>query len=152
MPRPVLRNPAPAGLLGFVPPLLPTLVSEPPTGDGWLHEIKHDGYRTLIVIDDGRVCAYTRNGHDWSDRYSRVVACAAQLQCWSAIIDGEMIVQDERGLSDFLALRHALSQEPHRLFFYAFDLLHLDGNDLRGSGGWWKSGKRRTRTGRAEPL
>ena len=52
--------------LGFIKPELPTLVSEPPTGEGWIHEIKYDGYRTLIVIDGGQVRAFTRNGNDWT--------------------------------------------------------------------------------------
>ncbi len=127
------HNPASryAGRLGFVPPLLPTLASAPPLGDDWLHEIKHDGYRTLLVIDSGRARAFTRNGHDWTDRYRRVVECAAELPCSTAILDGEMIVQDEHGRSDFLALRGAMASEPHRLIFYAFDLLHLDGKDVR---------------------
>jgi bifunctional non-homologous end joining protein LigD len=115
----------------FVPRLMPTLVSEPPAGAGWLHEIKHDGFRTLISIDGSAVRAYTRNGHDWTDRYSRVVAAAEQLACRSALIDGEMIVQDERGLADFRALRGAIEREPHRLVFFAFDLLFLNGRDLR---------------------
>jgi DNA ligase D-like protein (predicted ligase) len=133
MPVPASRNAVRSDLeIGFVLPILPTSVSEPPSGEGWLHEIKHDGYRTLIVIDDGRVRAFTRNGYDWTERYSRVVACAAQIPCGSAILDGEMVVQNEAGLSDFHALRRAISDEPQRLVFFAFDLLHLNGQDLRG--------------------
>jgi bifunctional non-homologous end joining protein LigD len=130
---PQFDTPADLGtpVLGFVKPQLPTLVEAPPVGDGWLHEIKHDGNRTLVLIEDGRVRAFTRNGHDWTDKYRRVVACAATLRCRSAILDGESVVQDERGLSDFPALRRAMHQEPHRLAFFAFDLLHLDGADLR---------------------
>ena len=55
---------------GFIKPELPTLVPEPPTGEGWIHEIKYDGYRTLIAIDRGRVRAFTRNGNDWTSRIS----------------------------------------------------------------------------------
>jgi bifunctional non-homologous end joining protein LigD len=115
----------------FVAPLMPTLVSEPPAGEGWLDEIKHDGFRTLIAIDGSAVRAYTRNGHDWTDRYSRVVAAAEQLACGTALIDGEMIVQDECGAADFRALRGAIEREPHRLVLFAFDLLFLNGRDLR---------------------
>ena len=104
--------------LGFVEPQLPTLTDQPPAGDGWIHEIKHDGYRTLLVLDRCSVRAFTRNGH-------------ARLGCRSAILDGEVIVQDARGASDFEGLPHALKQRPHSLIFYAFDLLHLDGKDLR---------------------
>ena len=87
--------------------------------------------RTLLVRDQGSVRAFTRNGHGWSDRYPGVVASAARLRCRSAILDGEVIVQDARGASDFEGLQHALKHRPHSLIFYAFDLLHLDGKDLR---------------------
>ena len=117
--------------LGFVEPQLPTLTDQPPAGDGWIHEIKHDGYRTLLLRDRCSVRAFTRNGHDWSDRYPGIVDSAAGLECRSAILDGEVIVQDVRGASDFAGLQHALKHRPHSLIFYAFDLLHLDGKDLR---------------------
>jgi bifunctional non-homologous end joining protein LigD len=58
--------------VGFIPPLKPTLVREPPTGDGWIHEIKHDGFRTQIAVDRGTVLAYTSSGYDWTARYRRV--------------------------------------------------------------------------------
>lgn len=117
--------------LGFVQPQLPTLTDQPPDGDGWIHEIKHDGYRTLLVLDRGSVRAFTRNGHDWSDRYPGLIAAAASLRCSSAILDGEVIVQDAGGASDFEALQQALRWRQHSLIFYAFDILHLDGIDLR---------------------
>ena len=118
--------------LGFIKPELPTLVPEPPTGEGWIHEIKYDGYRTLIVIDRGQVRAFTRNGNDWTRAYRRVVEACGKLACKTALIDGEMVVQDEHGITDFNALRSAIYTAPHRLVFFAFDLLHLDGQDLRG--------------------
>src|SRR5918996_668219 len=114
--------------LGFIPPQLPTLTDQPPEGEGWIHEVKHDGYRTLLVIERGKARAYTRQGHDWSERYPGIVEAAAKLRCRTAILDGEVIVQDERGASDFEALQLALRFWPGRLIFYAFDLLHLDGN------------------------
>ncbi len=117
--------------LGFIKPEFPTLVPEPPAGEGWIHEIKHDGYRTLIVIDRGQVRAFTRNGNDWTRAYRRVVEACGKLACETALIDGEMVVQDENGISDFDALRSAIHKAPHRLVFFAFDLLHLDGEDLR---------------------
>jgi DNA ligase D-like protein (predicted ligase) len=119
------------GHLGFIEPQLPTLVDQPPFGDDWIHEIKHDGYRTLFVIDNGLTRAYTRNGFNWSERYPGLVRAAAKLNCRSAIIDGEVIVQDENGVSDFDALKSAIRWHPERLIFYAFDLLHLNGKDLR---------------------
>jgi bifunctional non-homologous end joining protein LigD len=117
--------------LGFIKPELPTLVPEPPTGEGWIHEIKYDGYRTLIIIDQGRVRAFSRQGRDWTGQYRRVVDACARLPCRDAILDGEIIVQDENGKSDFEALRSAIYKAPHRIVFFAFDLLHLDGHDLR---------------------
>src|SRR6476620_67209 len=94
--------------LGFIKPELPTLVLEPPTAEGWIHEIKYDGYRTLIVIDRGQVRAFTRNGYDWTTAYRRVVEGCGKLACKAAVIDGEMVVQDEHGLTDFNALRSAI--------------------------------------------
>jgi bifunctional non-homologous end joining protein LigD len=123
--------PAPAPRLKFIPPMLPTLSDEPPEGNGWLHEIKFDGYRTQLCIEQGRVRAYTRNGHDWSKRYMPVVEAAARLRCDSAIIDGEMIVQDEQGRCDFHNLKGIIAKEPERLVLMAFDLLHLNGVDVR---------------------
>ncbi|MGD9738421.1 MAG: hypothetical protein AB7S41_02495 [Parvibaculaceae bacterium] len=117
----------------FVPPMKPTLVDEPPAGAEWIHEIKHDGFRTLLVIEPEGATANTSSGLDWTWRYRRVVKAAGQLEVGSATIDGEMVVQDERGVSDFEGLRAAIDQEPHRLVFFAFDLLHLDGEDLRNA-------------------
>ena len=119
------------GKLSFIPPQLATLTDQPPEGRGWIHEIKHDGFRTLLLIDREGARAFTRNGFDWSHRYPGIIAEAAALRCRSAILDGEVIVQDERGASDFEALQAALSSRRAPLIFYAFDLLHLDGKDLR---------------------
>src|SRR5262249_32661727 len=117
--------------LGFIPPQLPSLTGQPPVGANWIHEVKHDGYRTMLVIERGTACTYTRNGHDWSDRYPGIIAAARKLPCRSAILDGEVIVQNGRGVSDFEALQTALPSKSAHLIFYAFDLLHLDSKDLR---------------------
>ena len=119
--------------LRFIEPQLASPVNEPPEGKRWIHEIKHDGYRTLLIIEGRQIRAYTRNGFDWSDCYPSIVRAAAKLRCKAAIIDGEVIVQDERGVSDFESLKFAISWQPQRLIFYAFDLLHLNGKDLRNS-------------------
>jgi bifunctional non-homologous end joining protein LigD len=84
-----------------------------------------------VLLEQGQVRVFTRNGHDWSDRYPSIVRAAATLRCQSAIIDGEAIVQDDNGLSDFEALQSAMSRQPQRIILYAFDLMHLDGADLR---------------------
>ena len=73
--------------LGFIKPELPTLVPESPTGEGWIHEIKHDGYRTLIIIDKGDVRAFSRHGGDWTGPYRRVVGACTRLSCRAALID-----------------------------------------------------------------
>src|SRR5215207_9220437 len=115
----------------FIAPQLPMLSAEPPAGAGWIEEIKHDGFRTLLRIDRGQVQAFTRSGLDWSDKYPRVIEACRKLRCRSALIDGEIIVQDAKGISDFAALRAAIDRAPHRLVMFAFDLLFLDGADLR---------------------
>jgi len=107
------------------------LTDQPPEGADWIHEIKHDGYRTMLTVERSTARAYTRNGHDWSDRYAGIIASARKLPCRSAILDAEVIVQDARGVSDFEALQAAMRSQPAQLIFYVFDLLHLDGKDLR---------------------
>ena len=75
----------------FIEPQLPSLVDQPPEGAQWIHEVKHDGYRTLLAVQRGSVVAYTRNGFDWTDRYPRIVEAAGRLRCKSAMLDGEVI-------------------------------------------------------------
>ncbi|MGK2922400.1 MAG: ATP-dependent DNA ligase [Methyloceanibacter sp.] len=96
-----------------------------------MHEVKQDGYRTQLILQNGEVRAFTRKGHNWTDRYSIITEAAAGLPCRVAILDGEVVVQDGRGASDFEALQEALSTGRGRLIYYAFDLLHLDGEDVR---------------------
>ena len=117
--------------LRFIEPQLPSLVDQPPEGKHWIHEIKHDGYRCQVLVERGQARVFTRNGFDWTDRYPSFVRAASKLRCKSAIIDGEAIVQNGDGASDFEALSSALRQRPHSIILYAFDLLHLDGKDLR---------------------
>jgi DNA ligase D-like protein (predicted ligase) len=107
------------------------LVETPPGGEGWLHEIKHDGFRTMLVIEDERCRAFSKNGHDWTAKYPRVAQDAAKLGCGNAVLDGEVLVQDAEGRSDLEALYQAMTDDPHRIVFFAFDLLFLDGKDLR---------------------
>ena len=117
--------------LRFIEPQLASPVDHPPEGKHWIHEIKHDGYRSQVVIERGQVRVFSRNGHDWSERYPSIVRAASNLRCKSAIIDGEAIVQNGDGASDFEALRSAMRWKPQSIILYAFDLLHLDGKDLR---------------------
>lgn len=119
------------GRLKFIPPQLPRLVETPPVSDDWLHEIKYDGYRTQVIIDWDGARAYTKTGIDWTSRYWPIVAAAEALGARSAILDGEVIAPAPNGAPDFRALRSAMAWNAERLAFVAFDLLHLDGKDLR---------------------
>ena len=117
--------------LKFVAPLIPTLVEQPPEGEAWIHEVKFDGYRSQLIIDEDGPKIYTRNGHDWTSKYRDLVKEAASLGAESAIVDGEIIVLNDAGLSDFGELGKAITRRQHDLYFVAFDLLHLNGHDLR---------------------
>lgn len=123
--------PRTASPFGFLEPMLPSLVDQAPEGDTWIHEIKYDGYRTQLAIAGKDTRAFTRNGFDWTDRYGPIVEAARSLRCLSAVLDGEICVQDEGGVTRFNALRSAIRNKPERLIFFAFDLLSLDGEDLR---------------------
>lgn len=111
---------------------LATLVTEPPIGEDWIHEIKYDGYRILCFVVNGEAKILTRNGHDWTDRFPSIVAALERLDVSSAVLDGEAVVFDDRGISHFGQLQEVLSEEklatPIQAVF--FDLLHLDGEDL----------------------
>src|ERR1700745_2668006 len=117
--------------LEFIKPQLATSVDQPPPRAGWIHEVKHDGYRTLLIIERHKARAYTRNGFDWTARYAPLTKAAATPGRRSAVIDGEVIVQNEHGVSDFETLKSAIPWRPQSLIFCAFDLLHLNGKDLR---------------------
>jgi bifunctional non-homologous end joining protein LigD len=124
-----------AALPSFVEPALATLVAKPPIGAGWLHEIKFDGYRLQARIEGGRVKLLTRSGLDWSDRFGKDILDAFRaLPATKALIDGEVVVEGQAGASDFSALQAALSEgRTDGFVFYVFDLLYLDGVDLRGA-------------------
>ena len=117
--------------LRFIEPQLASSVEKPPEGKHWVHEIKHDGYRCQVLLQQGQGRVFTRNGHDWTDRFPSIVRAAANLRCQSAILDGEAIVQNGDGASDFEALSSAMRRQPQSIILYAFDLLHLDRKDLR---------------------
>ncbi|MBN9363272.1 MULTISPECIES: DNA ligase D [unclassified Devosia] len=120
-----------------VEPQLAASATEPPQetkASHWLHEIKFDGYRTIAHVIDGKVKLITRSGIDWTKRYGDLPKEFAKLPVKQAIIDGEIVVLDEKGISRFSALQDALSEGAgSKLHFYAFDLLYLDGYDLRGA-------------------
>lgn len=117
--------------LKFIEPMKPTLVEVPPKGDNWIHEVKFDGYRSQAHIENGLVTIFTSRGVNWTTKYPTIVEAASHLPVRSAIIDGEMIVPMVSGASDFQAFRRAIKSAPDTLAFATFDLLHLDGEDLR---------------------
>ncbi len=119
----------------FVEPMLATLVKSPVAGERWLHEIKFDGYRLQARIKDGRVTLKTRSGLDWTSKFGDgVVKALAELPLREALIDGELVVETGGGASDFSALQADLGEgRTDRFIYYAFDLLHLDGFDLRAT-------------------
>jgi bifunctional non-homologous end joining protein LigD len=115
-----------------VPPSLATLRSAAPSGDGWVHEIKFDGYRMQARLDRGEVRLLTRKGLDWTDRFRSIAEAVATLPAQTALLDGEIVVDDEHGVSDFAMLQAALKAGTRdRFIYYVFDLLHCDGRDLR---------------------
>jgi bifunctional non-homologous end joining protein LigD len=129
-----LKGAKKTSLPSFVEPTLATLSPKPPTGDRWIHEIKFDGYRLQARIEAGRVKLLTRSGLDWTRKFGKEIVAAFQdLPVGTALIDGEVVVETAGGASNFSALQAALSDNrTDRFVFYTFDLLYLDGFDLRG--------------------
>ena len=121
------RAPFP-GLVQFCHPILRTNV---PEGPDWLYEVKLDGYRAQLHHRHGEACAYTRNGLDWTGEFAPLCIALAELPARSVVLDGEVVVPGINGVPDFGALRGAIHSAPERLVYYAFDLLYLDGFDLR---------------------
>jgi bifunctional non-homologous end joining protein LigD len=91
----------------FIHQCRPTVTAEPPSGPGWVHELKHDGYRLQIHIQDGRVRLYTMNGADWSKRYPRIVEEATCIKV-SAVRNAEVVCLDDKGVSNFDTLHSPL--------------------------------------------
>jgi bifunctional non-homologous end joining protein LigD len=116
---------------GFIGPCLPTKAPRPPVGALWLHEIKHDGFRVIARKDGPRVKLYTRPGNDLTNRFSLIVEALARLRSRSCIIDGEAVAVacDDNGVSSFDRIRHRRNDDC--VFLYAFDLIELNGDDLR---------------------
>ncbi|MGQ0701755.1 MAG: non-homologous end-joining DNA ligase [Gemmatimonadales bacterium] len=124
--------PARASAAGFIAPQLATLVPEVPPGPEWLHEIKFDGYRLEGVLRDGRARLLTRRGLDWTGRFPAVAEACATLPARQAVIDGELVALLPDGRSSFQALQQVMmGKKPRRVIYYVFDLLRLDGKDLR---------------------
>ena len=129
-PHPAMKAKAVSSLPRFVDPQLGRLVEQPPSGAGWVHEVKFDGYRMQLRVEGGKARLFTRKGLDWTARFAGIAKAAAKLD--DCIIDGEICALDHNGAPDFAALQAALSDDKSApLIFFAFDLLFAEGEDLR---------------------
>lgn len=125
---PLGTDPLPAD----APMQLATLVERPPSGEGWIHEAKYDGYRVRALLEGGRARLLTRSAQDWTGTFPALARAIESLPASSVMLDGEVVVLDERGISDFRALQDAIADgHTERITYIAFDLLYLDGHDLR---------------------
>ena len=116
---------------GFVEPALAKSIDKVPSGDRWIHEIKFDGYRVQVHLVNEAVKVFTRRGHDWTKRFRKVADDAWHIGAGSAIIDGEIVVPAANGTTDFSVLQNELKGKSTKIVLVAFDLLYLNGNDLR---------------------
>src|ERR1700683_4707375 len=118
----------------FIEPQLAMLATRAPDGDKWVHEIKFDGYRFQCHIHQG-IRFFTRRGYDWTDRLGNLVRALGSLSQHALVLDGEVVVEMPKGLSDFHALEKELKRKggSERLVYYVFDILYLDAFDLRGA-------------------
>jgi bifunctional non-homologous end joining protein LigD len=114
---------------GFIEPCLPSPADRVPSGPNWVHEIKHDGFRMMVRRDAAGVRLLTRNGNDWSARYPQISEAAGALQVRSFLIDGEAVACDGEGMPSFDRLRYRRADGA--VFLFAFDLLEINGQDLR---------------------
>src|SRR5271165_5314855 len=114
---------------GFIAPCLPTNAPQPPSGEEWLHEIKHDGFRVIARKEGKRVKLYSRPGNDLTHRFPLIVEALASLRSRSCIIDGEAVACGEDGVASFDRILHR--HHDADVFLYAFDLIELNGEDLR---------------------
>lgn len=129
------RKPAAIGVKapfpGFVEPALASSIEKVPSGARWIHEIKFDGYRVQVHLANEAVKIFTRRGHDWTNRFKKVADDAWHIKAGSAIVDGEVVVPAADGTTDFSVLQNELKGRSTSIVLVAFDLLYLNGRDLR---------------------
>jgi len=122
----------PSAYPGFIEPCHPAERDRPPASGNWIHEIKADGYRAQVHVRDDKVVVYSTRGHDWTQTFASIARAAEGLAVRHCVLDGEAIVQDARGVADYHSLRRELARKrAGNLTYYVFDLLYLDGEDLR---------------------
>ncbi len=114
---------------GFIPPCLPTRAPCAPSGTEWLHEIKHDGIRVIARKQDQRIKLYSRPGNDLTHRFAQIVEALARLRARSCILDGEAVACGEDGIALFERIRYR--RHDASVFMWAFDIVELNGDDLR---------------------
>jgi len=142
-----------ARMPALLSPTLATLVDSAPTGDGWIHEVKFDGYRMVCRIDHGDVHVYSRNGKEWTAALPSVVASLQRLDVDQAWFDGEIAVADAQGLTSFQQLQNSLSNPGAKnIGYFVFDLLYQDGYDLRGVALTERKRLLRTLVGTSDPV
>src|SRR3954449_3342319 len=120
-----------AAMPDFIEPALATSIEKVPSGARWVHEIKFDGYRVQVHLKDAAVKVFTRRGNDWTNRFQKIAADAWHVNAGSAIIDGEVVVPAADGTTDFSVLQNELKGRSKHIVLVAFDLLYLNGYDLR---------------------
>lgn len=129
------RKPAAIGvkapLTGFIEPALATSIEKVPAGERWIHEIKFDGYRVQVHLANEAVKIFTRRGNDWTKRFNKVAHDAWRIKATSAVIDGEIVMPAADGTTDFSALQNELKGSSKAIVLMAFDLLYLNGQDIR---------------------
>jgi ATP-dependent DNA ligase len=116
-------------VFAFIEPCLPSPAERPPSGPGWVHEIKHDGFRLMVRRDGAGIRLLTRRGHDWSGRFPLIAEAAGALKARCFLLDGETVACGRDGLPSFDRLRYRRGDGT--VFLFAFDLLELNGDDLR---------------------
>src|SRR6266699_2113028 len=129
-PKPPARG-IKANYPGFIEPALATSINKVPAGERWIHEIKFDGYRVQVHLRDAAIKVFTRRGNDWTNRFRKIAADACNINAGSAIIDGEVVVPADDGTTDFSVLQNELKGRSKKIVMVAFDLLYLNGHDLR---------------------
>ena len=120
-----------AALPDFVEPALASSIGRVPSGDRWIHEIKFDGYRVQVHLANEAAKIFTRRGHDWTHRFKKVAHDAWRIKANSAVVDGEIVVPAADGTTDFSVLQNELKGKSTTIMLVAFDLLYLNGRDLR---------------------
>jgi len=117
---------------GFIEPCIPSPAKKAPTSAGWVFELKHDGYRMMVRKADDQVRIYSRRGADFTARFPRIVEAIRRLKVRSALIDGEGVVFNDKGMPSFNMIHS--KQHDHAVSLVAFDLIELNGEDVRAAG------------------